>query len=131
MEIDPLTIRCQPGFVLVLITEVLGGMKKGLFHLADDSFEKDTATGKVLQMGPRPSIRHVRDRGLPTANTTYHSDPWPESYPVLADGDVIVFPRDVPKAFSYQESRYALIKLDEILMSTGGHDVEVMPWRNR
>jgi len=130
MELDPTRLTCTPGRMLVQITEILGGFKKGLFRPAENHMGKDTFKGVIVQMGPRPCKNHEFQNGVPTGlfEERSCSTPWPEEYVPLAVGDEVILPRDVPKAFSHEKSRYAIVEVSEVICRTNGSDVEVVPW---
>ena len=56
-QIDPATIGCPPGRILIRITEQLGGMTAGGVYKppsAEDNFTKDTAYGEIVKKGAPP-----------------------------------------------------------------------------
>ena len=130
MEFELNKIVCTPGRMLVQITEVLGGLKRGLFHPAEDHVGKDTFRGVIVQIGPTPCKNHAFSEGVPTGwfEETSGEVPWPEGYAPFSVGDEVILPRDVPKAFSHGESRYAIVEVSEVICRTNGSDVEVVPW---
>jgi co-chaperonin GroES (HSP10) len=136
MEIDPATVRPMAGKILVQIVEVLGGMTKGGVFVppqTQDHMGKDTFYGKVLQMGSLPTTRLSKrdERGMAQYKAC---DPWPQDYRVINQGDVVVFPRDVPLAFTWEQDRYALVLEHEAILAIPGDQFDaqgfqVVPWR--
>jgi hypothetical protein len=121
---DPSTVKPTEGKVLVEITEVLGGQRGHLWLPPKDDAWKDTAMGRVVSIGPRPAAWH---RQLGSGYDLLPGrEPWPAGYPPIEVGQVVVFPRDVPKAWAWEGRRYALILLGEILMlATEEESIEV------
>lgn len=85
---------------------------------------RDTATGRILEIGPPPDLEHVfleeENRLATMPNSTGAT--WPTNYLGLELGMFVVFPRDVPAAFTYEDergttSRYAIVLQDELLCS--------------
>lgn len=136
MSLDPATVRPTPGKLLVQIVEILGGMTPGGIFVpgeTQDHAGKDTFFGKVIRRGTAPTVRVDRDP-LGAASVT-DSSPWPEEYRTrIAEGDVVVFPRDVPLAFFFGEDRFALVLEHEAILSIPAAEYreggfEVVPWR--
>ena len=140
MNLDPTTVQPTPGKILVEIVEVLGGTtKSGLFRppQADDHMGKDTFYGKILCVGPPPVLEHHRD---PTARGGYHvrdaksGKAWSEEVMAqFTEGDIMIFPRDVPLAFGFEDRRFALVLMHEAMFSVDPAsfdptDFEVVPW---
>lgn len=136
---NPHTIVPLAGKVLVEIVEVLGGKTKGGIHLPEayqDHMGKDTFYGRVLKVGPPPDLAHYKSGPGPgwdvRKNTT--GTPWPkEVMELFQEGSIIVFPRDVPMVFVWEEKRYALCLVHEAIISIDGDSFDpdefrVMPW---
>ena len=127
--LNPQAMVCTPGKVLVCITEVLGGMKKGVWTVAQDHGRKDTATGVVLKVGDPPHYEHFVHAGMRSVDVRSCDETWPREYPGIGEGDVVAFPRDVPRVFVWEDKRYAIIHLHEILFRADpGIQFEVVPW---
>jgi len=120
-QIDPVRVHPLAGLLLVEIDEILGGMTKGgLFappDAADGNGRKDTASGKVMKMGPMPAWKHTTDvhtrPGCTEDNVsgkTWATDLFP-----VTEGDHVTFPRDVPLVFVWNERRYGLVRMDEVI----------------
>ena len=131
---DPSTVHPLPGKVLVRIDEVLGGTTEGGIFIppdvADGKGAKDTASGVVIRLGAPPPLRHVPRAetgpegwtrpGRTAINTSGRG--WdPTVFPVHV-GDRVYFPRDVPLVFVHDETRYALVLMDECILATGASD---------
>jgi co-chaperonin GroES (HSP10) len=127
--IDPDTVRPLAGKLLVHITAQLGGVTKGGIFIPPavaDTGEKDTATGIVLKIGPMPDLRHdmssARLRAIPNEMGVVWS---PECFPVQ-EGDLVIFPRDVPLVWVFKDERYGLVLMHEIiLVASMDTDIEV------
>lgn len=136
-HINPHTLKPMPGKMVVQIVEVLGGeTKAGLFIPGTlvDHMGKDTFYGKILSVGPAPALEHydspqgihVRDNGS--------GNVWPdEIMDIFKEGDIVVMPRDVPLAFTWQEGRYAVVHLHEAILhidadSFDPQEFEFVPW---
>lgn len=137
MEIDPSTVQLVAGRVLIHVVEVLGGMTRGGVFVpgsTQDHMGKDTVYGRVVRVGPAPTVRVSRDdRGV--ASIHQDKSPWPQEYRVVHEGHVVLFPRDVELAFVHGEDRYAIVNEHEAILSFGPADqfdrqgLEVVPWR--
>ncbi len=133
MNMDPGTIHPTAGKLLVEIVEVLGG-KRGALYIppaTQDHMGKDTFYGRILEVGPAPAIQH--DRSMETRSTK-NGQIWSDD--VMAQftvGDIMIFPRDVPLAFGWEELRYALVLMHEGLFRLDPTEFdptefEVVPW---
>ena len=141
MEMNPNTIRILPGKLIVEITEVLGGFRKsGVFvpGSTQDHMGKDTFYGKILKVGPPPSLEHYRDPvmgGGYDVRPSKHGADWPkEVMDQFKVGDIIILPRDVPVSFTWEESRYALVLMSDGLLTMDPEtfdpsDFEMVPWK--
>jgi hypothetical protein len=119
--IDPSKVRCTPGKVLVQIVEVLGGTTaSGLWKPPQDHGGKDTFYGKILQVGPPPTLKHVktdeRSSGWDVAENS-SGNKWPDQ--IMNEfkvGDIGVFPRDVPLVFVHDDKRYGICLIHEAIL---------------
>lgn len=140
LTVDPSRVRPQPGVVVVRIDEVLGGETSGGIFIpagiADAQGRKDTASGIVLRAGPAPDLRHEKAgaRHYTRPGRTLRSQtgtPWsPGAFPVQ-EGERVFFPRDVPLVFLWEDRRYGLICMDEIICVARAEDDVRIPERER
>jgi co-chaperonin GroES (HSP10) len=138
--INPDTIRCMPGKILVKIVEILGGKSKGGILLPEsyqDHMGKDTFYGEILQIGPAPQLEHYKSGQGPGLDVRPNKSgkPWnQETMSQFKIGDIVIFPRDVPVVFVWEEQRYALCLIHEGIVSIDkedfrAEDFEVVPWQ--
>lgn len=123
-EINPASIKVTRGHLLVEITEQMGGQRpSGLFvpHEADDRPGKDTAIGIVLQIGGDP-VKCLRPKSRRDGRTEYEwrnvkteKVDWPGGEPPVKEDDVVLFPRDVPKAFACGDRRFAILNHHDLI----------------
>jgi len=132
------TVHCMEGRLLVEIIEVLGGTTKGGVFIPGtlvDHGGKDTAYGRILQVGPTPRTKHESRRGrytqlfVPNKSGARWCD---EIMAHFRPGNVVFFPRDVPKVFQWKDRRYAIILMEECLLSIAEDEfnpteIEILP----
>jgi len=121
LELDPARVHPNRGYLLVEITEKLGGLTKGGIFIPGsiaDTDRKDTAMGRILELGPPPELctrKKVRgersDPWVPNPGVA-----WPDDYEPFVVGHYVIFPRDVPLAFFWKEARYALVYRHECFL---------------
>ena len=127
-QLDPITVHPARGKILVQVVEKLEQVTPGGLIVPDMMEERqhlrDTATGRILEIGPPPTPKHVflkeEKRLAATPNGT--GAEWPKTYLDLKVGLFVVFPRDVPVAFTHEDeggitSRYAIVLQDELICS--------------
>ena len=132
MQHNPDNLKPARGHAIVEITEVLGGLRAGVFVPAEDHMRKDTAIVRVLKLGPPSRRRHAVRFSMQPPLVTPADHVWPDGYPGIEEGDQIAVPRDVPKAFGWEGKRYAIIDISEVLLKIPDDlDVEVVPWPER
>lgn len=136
VDLDPSTIRPMPGLIVVEIVEVLGGTTRGgLFvpGVVDDHMGKDTVLCRVLRMGGLPTRAHRKTESGGFEEVMLDR-PWPPELRGISVGDVVVFPRDVPLAFVWEEKRYAIVMEHEGIAVIPAADFDqknfqVVPWK--
>ncbi len=135
--IDPTTIRCMPGKILVEIIEILGGTtKSGIWLPPQDHMGKDTFYGKVLQVGPPPALEHYKSGPGPGLDVRDNRTgaTWPDKVMQQFNlGDIVLFPRDVPMVFVWEERRFGICLIHEAIVAFDGAEFnaegfEVRPW---
>ena len=133
--LDPATVHPTPGHLVVQIVEQLGGTSQGGIFIPEsvaDRHTKDTAYGRVVRLGSPPCKRLAFSRkpGDRACDWIPTPQPWPEDYEPLVEGDVVLFPRDVPRAFVHTSGRYAVLVRHELICVLEGDtsDFEVVPW---
>jgi hypothetical protein len=139
---DPDKIRPLPGKCLVKIVEVLGGKTKGGLHIPEayagaDNMGKDTFYGQIIKMGPPPTLEHFKSGPGPgwDVRDNRTGRQWPQEFmdSLFGVGDIVVFPRDVPLVFVWEEQRYCLCLIHEGIIAISAADFEasgfeVVPW---
>lgn len=136
LDLDPSSLSPMPGHVVVQIVEVLGGTTRaGLFvpGVVDDHMGKDTVLCKVIQLGDLPN-RIYRKTAAGGFEEVMLDRPWPAELRGISVGDVVVFPRDVPLVFVWEETRYAIVMEHEAIAVIPGSefdqkDFQVIPWK--
>lgn len=126
----------MPGHIVVEIVEVLGGTTRGgLFvpGVVDDHMGKDTVLCRVLRMGGLPT-RIYRKTEAGGFEEVMLDRPWPAELRGISVGDVVLFPRDVPLVFVWEEKRHAIVMEHEaIAVIPAGEfdqkDFQVVPWK--
>ena len=116
-DLDPATVNPMPGHLVVQIVEVLGGTTRGgLFvpGVVDDHMGKDTVLCQVLRMGALPTRTYRKAEGGGFEEVLL-DQPWPAELRGISVGDVVLFPRDVPLAFVWEEKRYAVVMEHEAI----------------
>ena len=138
--IDPEKVRPMAGKILVHLEEQLGGYTPGGLFMPPnpDDTKKDTAIGRVMRLGPMPATRHTKPGEKPPIDTrdsvSLWTRPnrsgahWPAEFQNLKVDDVICFPRDVHVVIVWNEQRYALVEMEELLFVFEGdyHGEEVV-----
>jgi co-chaperonin GroES (HSP10) len=137
MYLDPSTVVPTAGNVLVELVEVLGGMTMGGIFIpgtTQDHAGKDTFYGRVMKVGGPPQLRHIGHRSETRHNQS--GKRWSKEYmdELFSEGDIVVFPRDVPLAFNWKDKRYCLCHIDEAIVAINADEFdaqgfEVVPWK--
>lgn len=103
VAVDPNTIQPTAGHMLVEVVESLGGLKKGsrlyVPETASSHDYKDKAICRVIRVGPSP----WEDREVP-----------------VKEGDMVILPRDIPLMVFWEERRYGLAIVREIIAVIDG-----------
>ena len=123
----------MPGKILVEIVERMGGLSKGgiiIPEIVHNTMAKDTAIGKILKRGAPQSYRTALDvTSFCRGDQRRLETEWGFSRPDI--GSFVSFPRDVPKAWTWADKRYAIILEQEIIFSTDSYEghsqIEVQP----
>lgn len=131
-------IHCAEGKLLIEITEVLGGTTKGGVFIPGtlmDHGGKDTAYGRIVKVGPPPRIKHESRHGRYTKLFVPNKGgaTWCDS--IMGNfrpGNVVFFARDVPKVFQDQGRRYAIVLMEDCLLSVDEDEfdstkIEILP----
>ncbi len=117
---DSTKIRPTRGKMLVEIIEQLGGVTQGGIFLPAaivDKAGKDTAMVRVLRVGPKPFVRKATPSGWIITDVKE-----PDGFCDYQEGDVALFPRDVPMVFGFQEKRYAIVLQQDGIAQLDGVD---------
>ncbi len=135
-NLDPDTVRPMPGHLVVEIVEVLGGTtRSGLFvpGVVDDHMGKDTCLCRVLRMGALPNRKYKKGPDGDVQEVLLPG-PWPVELRGISVGDVVLFPRDMPCVFVWDERRFAIAMEHEAIAAIPAaefdqRDFEVVPWK--
>lgn len=131
---NPESLSPMPGKILVEIVERMGGVSRGgiiIPKIVHNTMAKDTAIGKILKLGEPQTYRvaHERTSFCRGKNQRNLEGQWGFKRPDI--GSFVSFPRDVPKAWTWENKRYAIILEQEILFSTESYDghshLEIQP----
>jgi len=130
---NPEKLTLMPGKILVEIVERMGGLSKGgiiIPEIVHNTMAKDTAIGKILKRGAPQSYRTALDvTSFCRGDQRRLETEWGFSRPDI--GSFVSFPRDVPKAWTWADKRYAIILEQEIIFSTDSYEghsqIEVQP----
>jgi len=133
-RIEPSTLRPAKGKILVKVVEKLAQVTPAGLIIPDLMEEnqhlRDTATGKIVAIGPPPTLKHVflRDENRLAVAPNSNGAEWPLEYLGLELGQYVVFPRDVLVGFTHEgeenAGRYAIVLQDELICSFESDDYD-------